>query len=54
MRKPIFLVLWFASVVAAGAVAQDSGTPADMQEAIEHFSKAAFRANMAFLADDLL
>jgi Zn-dependent M28 family amino/carboxypeptidase len=54
MRKPIFLVLWFASVVAAGAVVQDSGTPADVQEALDHFSKAAFRANMAFLADDLL
>jgi Zn-dependent M28 family amino/carboxypeptidase len=50
----MFLVVLAASVVGAGAGVIDSDLPIDVQEAMEHFSKAAFRANMAFLADDLL
>jgi hypothetical protein len=41
-------------VFSAGAGGPDSSVPADVQKAMEQFSKTAFRANMAFLADDLL
>jgi Zn-dependent M28 family amino/carboxypeptidase len=48
------LVVLCASVLSAGAGGPGSGVPVDVQRAMEHFSKTSFRANMAFLADDLL
>jgi hypothetical protein len=47
-------VMLFVSVLVASANPQQLGIPADAQKAMDHFSKPALRANMAFLADDLL
>jgi Peptidase family M28/PA domain len=41
-------------IMLASAGAQDGSVPSDVQNAADHFSKSAFRANMRFLADDLL
>jgi hypothetical protein len=53
MKIRVIVVLIVASALL-GAGAPDSGVPADVQNAMDQFSKAAFRANMRFLADDLL
>src|SRR5579864_2099829 len=42
------------SLWIANAGAQSPGVPADVQSVMDHFSKSALRANMRFLADDLL
>lgn len=47
---PIFV----ASLLLTAAFAQAPSVPADVQTAMAHFSKSALRANMRFLADDLL
>src|SRR5215472_448940 len=47
-------VMLFVSVLVASASPQQLGIPAEAQKAMDHFSKPALRANMAFLADDLL
>lgn len=54
MRKSILNALLFATLFPAVASAQQPGIPADAQNTMAHFSKAALRANMRFLADDLL
>lgn len=43
-----------AAMLAGAAGAQDSAIPRDAQQIMNHFSKAALRAHMRFLADDLL
>jgi len=43
----------FPNVPGVGAVGLEP-VPADVQSAMDHFSTAALRANMRFLADDLL
>src|SRR5262249_35047257 len=50
ISHPAIVVL----ILLASAGAQDRGVPAEVQNAAAHFSKSAFRANMRFLADDLL
>ena len=53
--KPLITILFlFAAVVATPGNAQQASLPPDVQNAMEHFSKSALRANMRFLADDLL
>lgn len=42
------------SLFVALASGQQAGVPADVQGVMDHFSKSALRANMRFLADDLL
>lgn len=54
MRTSILNGLLLTSLFLAVASAQQAGIPADVQTAIDHFSKSALRANMRFLADDLL
>lgn len=54
MRTSILNGLLFTSLFLAVASAQQAGIPADVQSAMDHFSKSALRANMRFLADDLL
>jgi hypothetical protein len=54
MRTSILDGLLFTSLFLAVASAQQPGIPADVQSAMDHFSKSALRANMRFLADDLL
>lgn len=46
--------LLITSLFLAVASAQQPVIPADVQSAMDHFSKSALRANMRFLADDLL
>jgi hypothetical protein len=52
--------LWLAYLVVFGlfgvAAGNDlpTGLPPDVQGVVDHFSKPALRANMRFLADDLL
>jgi hypothetical protein len=54
MTMRMFLMVLCASLVAAGAAVSNSALPADVKDVMDHFSKTAFRAHMAFLADDLL
>lgn len=54
MRTSILNGLLFTSLFLAVAGAQQPGIPADAQSAMDRFSKSALRANMRFLADDLL
>jgi hypothetical protein len=54
MRTSILSGMLFTSLFLALAGAQPPGVPADVQNAMDHFSKPALRANMRFLADDLL
>lgn len=54
MRTSILNGLLFTNLFLAIASAQQPGIPADVQSAMAHFSKSALRANMRFLADDLL
>src|SRR5215471_15631996 len=54
MRTSILNGLLGMSLFLAVASAQQPGMPADVQSAMDHFSKSALRANMRFLADDLL
>jgi hypothetical protein len=46
--------LMMAVLLARTANAQNDAIPRDVQEVMNHFSKAALRAHMRFLADDLL
>jgi len=54
MRKSILNGLLFTTLFLSVASAQQPGIPADVQSTMTHFSKSALRANMRFLADDLL
>src|SRR5260221_1205581 len=61
MKTRVVVVMLFASVLmgaalttARGAGAPDPGVPTEVRSALDRFSKEAFRANMRFLADDLL
>src|SRR5215470_1438009 len=54
MRTSILRGMLFTSLSLALASAQPPGVPVDVQNALDHFSKPALRANMRFLADDLL
>ncbi len=61
MKTRVVVVMLFASVLmgaalttAPGAGAPDPGVPTEVRSALDRFSKEAFRANMRFLADDLL
>jgi Peptidase family M28 len=49
IHSVVVVLIWLAS-----AGAQDGSVPTEVQNAADHFSKSAFRANMRFLADDLL
>ena len=50
-RIPVVVLICGALGIAA---AQNRGIPGDAQHVMDHFSKAALRANMRFLSDDLL
>jgi Zn-dependent M28 family amino/carboxypeptidase len=54
MRTSILSGILFVSFLLTVAGAQQPSVPADVQSAMDHFSKPALRANMRFLADDLL
>ncbi len=54
MRTSILSGILFVSFFLTVAGAQQPSIPADVQSAMDHFSKPALRANMRFLADDLL
>ena len=53
MKTQVIAVMLFASALL-GAAAPGPGVPAEVRNALDRFSKEAFRANMRFLADDLL
>src|SRR5438876_12443589 len=53
MKTQVIVVMLFASALL-GAAAPGPGVPAEVRNALDRFSKEAFRANMRFLADDLL
>src|SRR6266581_5632902 len=53
MKARFVVAMLFASAVLVAA-APDPGMPAEVRSALDRFSKAAFQANMRFLADDLL
>jgi hypothetical protein len=52
LRGAVAVIL--AGIALATVGAQESGGPRDVQTVLESFSKAALRAHMRFLADDLL
>jgi len=54
MKTSIWSGMLFTGLFLAIAGAQQPGVPAGVQSAMDHFNKAALRANMRFLADDLL
>jgi hypothetical protein len=54
MRRRMEVAVILASIGLATVGAQESGGPRDVQTVLESFSKAALRAHMRFLADDLL
>src|SRR5215472_9172118 len=54
MRTKISRSVIVVLTLLASAGAQDRDVPGEVQNAVDHFSKSAFRANMRFLADDLL
>jgi Zn-dependent M28 family amino/carboxypeptidase len=54
MNRRILAVVVICGTFLGMARAQNSGIPGDAQNVMDHFSKAALRANMRFLADDLL
>lgn len=54
MNPRVVLVILLASVFPASLSPQEQAIPSDVQKAMDQFSKSALRANMSFLADDLL
>src|SRR5215469_16368923 len=52
--KPLITNLFLFVIFIATGSAQQTSPPPDVQNAMDHFSKSALRANMRFLADDLL
>lgn len=54
MKTRVVLVMFLASVFPACLSAQQQAIPSDAQKVMDQFSKSALRANMSFLADDLL
>jgi Zn-dependent M28 family amino/carboxypeptidase len=54
MNRRILRVAVICGAFMGMARAQKNGIPTDAQNVMDHFSKAALRAHMEFLADDLL
>jgi Peptidase family M28 len=54
MKRERMVVVMLIAGAALGAGAQETGVPSEARGAFDQFSEAAFRANMRFLADDLL
>jgi len=54
MKSQRMVVVILIAGAALGAGAQETGVPSEARAALDQFSKTAFRANMRFLADDLL
>jgi Zn-dependent M28 family amino/carboxypeptidase len=50
----VVVTIAVAGLVQGTVCAQESGVPREAQSVLDHFSKAALRAHMEFLADDLL
>lgn len=54
MKLRMLMTVIVAGMALATVGAQESGEPRDVQTVLQSFSKAALRAHMRFLADDLL